>query len=117
MAYYYVSKNHHEISPLKVFVNGLVPYGNIFHSHCIAAECKNNPPCRVTLFSGVVPANGETDISVTFMPTQFNTCYAKLQITLSQFHVAPLVCTITGSSVPGLEKYVLLVFATNSVMT
>ncbi|KAK2178566.1 hypothetical protein NP493_535g01047 [Ridgeia piscesae] len=63
-----------------------------------------NEAFTINPMSGVVPANGETDITVMFSPTQFNTCFMKLQIVLSQFQVTPIVCTITGSSVPGLEK-------------
>lgn len=72
---------------------------------------------------GAVPANGKVDILITFTPTEYSTAVAELkvngmnrvnlrvlyyyffsfsQLELSQFNSNPLLCTITGSSSPGL---------------
>jgi len=53
---------------------------------------------------GVVPSNGEVDISVVFCPTSFQTATAKLQLKISQYLSEPLVCTILGQSAPGLPR-------------
>lgn len=52
--------------------------------------------------SGIIPANGETEISVTFCPIEFHTAYMRVQLVISQFNSSPIVCTFTGTSVPGL---------------
>ena len=58
----------------------------------------------ITDFTGVVPANGEVDIHVTFTPTEFSTAQMKVQLKISQFNAKAFVCNIMGSSVPGLAK-------------
>ena len=55
--------------------------------------------------SGIIPANGETEIAVTFCPIEFHTAYMRVQLVISQFNSNPIVCTFTGTSVPGLLKY------------
>lgn len=55
-------------------------------------------------FSGIVPANGEVDVVVTFTPSEFSTAVMKIQLIISQFNTKPLICTVSGSSVPGLSK-------------
>lgn len=52
--------------------------------------------------SGIIPANGETEVSVTFCPIEFHTAYMRVQLVISQFNSSPIVCTFTGTSVPGL---------------
>ena len=63
-----------------------------------------HPAFVVDPMAGIVPANGEVDITVTFSPTEFSTARMKLQLVISQFNSKPLVCTFTGSSEPGLAK-------------
>ena len=53
---------------------------------------------------GVVPANGEMDVTVTFTPTEFSTARMRVQLKISQFNAKPLICNLMGSSVPGLAK-------------
>ena len=55
----------------------------------------------------MVPANGSVQITVSFSPSAFTTCHMKLQLVISQFNAKPLVCTFTGTSAPGLAKYVV----------
>ncbi|XP_070711423.1 cilia- and flagella-associated protein 221 [Pempheris klunzingeri] len=52
--------------------------------------------------TGVVPANGEVKIIVTFSPFQYETCQVTIQLIVSQFNTKPYLCTITGSSTPHL---------------
>ena len=56
------------------------------------------------LFSGIIPANEETEIAVTFAPVEFQTAYMRIQLVISQYNSQPIVCTFTGTSVPGLLK-------------
>ncbi|KAM9836022.1 cilia- and flagella-associated protein 221 [Aulostomus maculatus] len=52
--------------------------------------------------SGVVPANGQVRIIVTFTPFLYETCQVTIQLVISQFNTKPYLCTITGSSAPHL---------------
>lgn len=52
--------------------------------------------------SGIIPANGEAQVHVTFSPIEFHTACMRIQLVISQFNSNPIVCTFTGSSVPGL---------------
>ena len=56
------------------------------------------------LILGIVPANSEVEISITYSPTEFNTAFMKLQLMISQFNATPLVCSVTGYSSPGLAR-------------
>jgi hypothetical protein len=63
-------------------------------------------PIYLIILTGIIPAQGEADIAVTFAPFEFQTAIMKIQLTISQFNSKPIVCQFTGSSVPGLLKYV-----------
>ncbi|TKS66233.1 Cilia- and flagella-associated protein 221 [Collichthys lucidus] len=52
--------------------------------------------------TGVIPANGEVKIAVTFTPIQYETSQVTIQLIISQFNTRPYLCTITGSSAPHL---------------
>ncbi|XP_038573991.1 cilia- and flagella-associated protein 221 [Micropterus salmoides] len=52
--------------------------------------------------TGVIPANGEVKIVVTFSPSQYETSQVTIQLIISQFNTKPYLCTITGSSAPHL---------------
>ncbi|KAM3585207.1 uncharacterized protein V6R79_010217 [Siganus canaliculatus] len=52
--------------------------------------------------TGVIPANGEVEINVTFTPFQYGTSQVTIQMVVSQFNTKPFLCTITGSSAPCL---------------
>jgi len=60
------------------------------------------------VFSGVIPANGEADICVTYRPTSFETATGKIQLDVAQFNMKPLFCQIFGRSAPGMAQLVLL---------
>ncbi|KAM4537986.1 cilia- and flagella-associated protein 221 [Fundulus diaphanus] len=51
---------------------------------------------------GVIPANGEAKITVTFSPVRYETSQFTFQLVVSQFNTKPYLCTITGSSSPHL---------------
>ncbi|XP_073318608.1 cilia- and flagella-associated protein 221 [Pagrus major] len=52
--------------------------------------------------TGVIPANGEVRINVTFSPFQYETSQVTIQLVISQFNTKPYLCTITGRSAPQL---------------
>lgn len=56
------------------------------------------------MLTGIIPAHGQTEVSVTFAPLEFQTALMKIQLTISQFNSQPIVCTFTGVSTPGLLK-------------
>ncbi|XP_067649334.1 cilia- and flagella-associated protein 221-like isoform X1 [Haliotis asinina] len=59
---------------------------------------------HISPMSGIVPANSKAEVTVTFMPREFHTVQAKIQLTISQFNSAPIICTFSGHSSPGLLK-------------
>ena len=68
------------------------------------AYIQPHPAFTVNPMNGIIPAQGEADIAVTFAPFEFQTAIMKIQLTISQFNSKPIVCQFTGSSVPGLLK-------------
>ncbi|XP_041366512.1 cilia- and flagella-associated protein 221-like [Gigantopelta aegis] len=63
-----------------------------------------HPTFDIEPMSGVVPASGEVNITVTFSPTEYLTAKMMVQLTTSQFNSKPLICSFTGYSSPGLLK-------------
>lgn len=58
----------------------------------------------ILVLTGIIPAHGQTEVSVTFAPLEFQTALMKIQLTISQFNSQPIVCTFMGVSTPGLLK-------------
>ncbi|XP_068165730.1 cilia- and flagella-associated protein 221 [Antennarius striatus] len=52
--------------------------------------------------TGVIPANGDVQVIVTFTPLQYETSQVTFQLSVSQFNSKPYLCTVTGSSAPHL---------------
>lgn len=65
---------------------------------------QSNKDFTVEPMEGIVPANGSVGITVTFSPSEFQTSCIQLKLRVSQFNSKPIVCTICGSSTPGLQK-------------
>uniref|UniRef100_A0A3P9LAG1 Cep192-like domain-containing protein n=1 Tax=Oryzias latipes TaxID=8090 RepID=A0A3P9LAG1_ORYLA len=57
--------------------------------------------------AGVISANEESKITVTFSPRQYRTSSITFQLVVSQFNTKPYLCTVTGSSAPHLGLSVL----------
>uniref|UniRef100_UPI00398E694C cilia- and flagella-associated protein 221 isoform X1 n=2 Tax=Pristiophorus japonicus TaxID=55135 RepID=UPI00398E694C len=53
--------------------------------------------------AGIIPADGQVEIVVTYTPTNRATAQIELQLIISQFNSKPCICTITGTSHPGLD--------------
>lgn len=76
-------------------------------SYCpIQAKSKDKHHLLFFPFSlpGVIPANGEVRINVTFTPFQYETSQVTIQLVIAQFNTKPYLCTITGSSAPHLAR-------------
>ncbi|RUS76179.1 hypothetical protein EGW08_016057, partial [Elysia chlorotica] len=61
-----------------------------------------HPAFLIEPLSGIVPANGQVEITVIFAPFEFQTASMKVELTISQFNSKGIVCVFTGSSRPGL---------------
>ena len=75
-------------------------------------KCHNTSQCMLFLAlfnstfpaAGIIPANEETEVAVTFAPVEFQTAYMRIQLVISQYNSQPIICTFTGTSTPGLLK-------------
>ncbi|XP_056586967.1 cilia- and flagella-associated protein 221 [Triplophysa dalaica] len=69
-----------------------------FQVHCL----QPHEAFTVRPLSGIIPANGKTELRVTFTPVRYCTADITLQLVISQFNSKPVVWTVTGSSSPYL---------------
>lgn len=77
-------------------------------------ELRANPCFRVSPMSGIVPAHGHVVVEVSFAPTMLRTEELQLEVSVAEFKTQPVVCTVTGSCLPGVAKERLLKGATGS---
>lgn len=63
-----------------------------------------HPAFIVHPMSGIVPANSEVEVTVTFAPFEFQTASMSVQLSISQFNAKPIMCRFIGTSQPGLLK-------------
>ncbi|XP_077368569.1 cilia- and flagella-associated protein 221 isoform X2 [Festucalex cinctus] len=50
--------------------------------------------------TGVIPANGQSKITITFRPCRYETSQVTVRLLISQFNTKSYLCTVTGSSAP-----------------
>ncbi|XP_061653739.1 cilia- and flagella-associated protein 221 isoform X2 [Phyllopteryx taeniolatus] len=50
--------------------------------------------------TGVIQANGQSKITITFRPCRYETCQVTIRLLVSQFNTKSYLCTVTGSSAP-----------------
>jgi hypothetical protein len=67
-------------------------------------EVKSNPSFSISPMSGSIPAHGHTVVEICFTPTLHRTEEMSIEVRVSEFNSKPVVCAITGSSMPGLNK-------------
>ncbi|XP_025093721.1 cilia- and flagella-associated protein 221-like isoform X2 [Pomacea canaliculata] len=63
-----------------------------------------HPAFAVYPVTGIIPANGEIEVTVTFTPFEFQTACMTLQLNISQFCSIPLLSRFIGTSKPGLLR-------------
>ncbi|KAF5902307.1 cilia- and flagella-associated protein, partial [Clarias magur] len=69
-----------------------------FQVYCL----KSHEAFTISPLSGIIPAKGKTNLSVTFTPQQYGTAEITLQLVISQFNSKPFICTLTASCSPNL---------------
>ena len=62
------------------------------------------PEVSVEPLEGIIPPNGPATITVHFLPARLSTYSAQIRVSLSQFNSEPVICTVTGSGFPGLNR-------------
>lgn len=53
---------------------------------------------------GIVPANGEVNVDVSFTPNQLTTCTMEILVKISQFNFKPFACIVTGTGFPSVAR-------------
>mmetsp|Transcript_56387 Transcript_56387/g.132233 ORF Transcript_56387/g.132233 Transcript_56387/m.132233 type:complete len:891 (-) Transcript_56387:47-2719(-) len=72
------------------------------------AIIEDHPDFEITPLRGIVPANGTTNLALTFLPTKHRTCRAELQVSVSQFDFEPVNIVVVGNALPELTKETIL---------
>lgn len=67
-------------------------------------EVKSNPSFTLSPTSGSIPAHGHAVVEITFTPTLHRTEEMSIEVRVSEFNSKAVTCTITGSSMPGLNR-------------
>ncbi len=63
---------------------------------------------------GTVPAHGCVEVEVSFTPALLRTEEWALEVCVAEFNASPVVCTVTGYSLPGLSKEAIFLEATGT---
>ncbi|GAX85110.1 hypothetical protein CEUSTIGMA_g12530.t1 [Chlamydomonas eustigma] len=71
-------------------------------------EKKSNPRFHIKPMKGIIPAHGHMTLEVTFSPTMLRSEEYQVEVQVAEFNSRPVLCTITGFSLPGLTKEAIL---------
>lgn len=63
-----------------------------------------HPAFTIHPMAGIVPANSEVEVTVTFAPFEFQTASMVVQLNISQYNARPVLCKFIGTSKPGLLR-------------
>eukprot|EP00771_Trimastix_marina_P003372 gnl/Trimastix_PCT/4620.p1 GENE.gnl/Trimastix_PCT/4620~~gnl/Trimastix_PCT/4620.p1 ORF type:complete len:307 (-),score=67.01 gnl/Trimastix_PCT/4620:38-958(-) len=66
------------------------------------------PEFTIGPLSGTIPPGGAQQIAITYEPMRFVTSTLRVRVDISQFGFEPLICTVTGSALPGKARETLL---------
>ncbi|KAK0058292.1 cilia- and flagella-associated protein 221-like isoform X1 [Biomphalaria pfeifferi] len=77
---------------------------------------QRHPAFQIEPTSGIVPANSQTEITITFAPLEFQTALMKVELVISQLNFKGLISTFIGTSQPGLLRAKTLASTTNEVL-
>mmetsp|Transcript_116740 Transcript_116740/g.330240 ORF Transcript_116740/g.330240 Transcript_116740/m.330240 type:complete len:846 (+) Transcript_116740:3-2540(+) len=75
-----------------------------------------HPDFEVNPMSGVIPANGTTNVVITFIPSKHWTARTELLFKISQFDWEPVVVNVVGSCHPGLSHAEVLQHAESELV-
>ena len=90
-------------TPISSLVWTLDPKAPLAFEYELAPESAS-PTFDVEPRRGVVPANGEVVVRVTFRPTTRTTSVMNLRVDLSQFNFEAFVCVVRGTGFPSVTR-------------
>lgn len=89
-----ILKNVWRLIDAHVALTSVNPFSSAVLTHFLIWDLSRLP--------GVIPSDGEVQITVTFTPVEYETSQVTMQVVVSQFNTKPYLCTITGGSAPQL---------------
>ena len=63
---------------------------------------KPHPYFRIEPQSGIIPANGQVTVTVTFLPITLGSCFVSMKLHIGQYGWVPMDCDISAKAVSGL---------------